>query len=68
MPIPRNERQALEEELAELPEQIAAYQRELAATPVSPGALCFRSAWRIRRDKKRLAEIDARLAGLRAEP
>jgi hypothetical protein len=34
MPRPFNERQALEQERAELPEQIAAYQRELAATPI----------------------------------
>ncbi len=68
MPIPRNERQALEEELAELPEQIAAYQRELATTPVENRALLEMREWQIRRDKKRLAEIEARLAALRAEP
>jgi len=68
MPIPRNERQALEEELAELPEQIAAYQRELAATPIENRARRGIREWQIRRDKKRLAEIDARLAALRAEP
>jgi len=35
MPRPRNERQALEEERADLPAQIApAYQQDLAFTPV----------------------------------
>jgi len=33
MPRPQNERQALEEELAELPAQSVAYQRDLAAMP-----------------------------------
>jgi hypothetical protein len=33
MPRPRSERQFLEAELAELPGQIAGYERELAATP-----------------------------------
>ena len=47
MPRPRDERQALEEEHAELPDQIAAFQREL--------------------DKKRLAEIEARLATMEPE-
>jgi hypothetical protein len=36
MPRPRNEKQALEEELAALPSQIAAYRQELADTSPSP--------------------------------
>jgi len=53
MPRPRNERQALEQELAELPEQIAAYQRELAATPVENRARREMREWQIRRDSER---------------
>jgi hypothetical protein len=34
MPRSRNERQALEEERADMPAQIAAYQQDLAAAPV----------------------------------
>ena len=36
MPTPPNERQSLEQELAELPKQIAAYRQELADTPALP--------------------------------
>jgi hypothetical protein len=68
MPRPRNERQPLEEERSELPAQIAAYQRELEAMPPENKAQREMREWRIRRDKKRLAEIETRLAALRAEP
>ncbi len=68
MPRPRNERQSLEEERAELPGQIAAYQRELGAMPPENKAQREMREWQIQRDKKRLAEIEARLAALRAEP
>ena len=61
MPTPTNERQALERELAELPAQIAGYQRELDATPTENTARRERLAWQIRRDQKRLAEVTARL-------
>ena len=47
---------------------IAAYQRELDATPVDSRARRKMREWQIRRDKKRLAEIEARLAALRPEP
>jgi hypothetical protein len=67
MPRSRNERQALEQERTELPEQIATYQRELDATPVENRARREMREWQIRRDKKRLAEIEVRLAGMRAE-
>jgi hypothetical protein len=61
MPAPTNERQALERERAELPGQIATYQRELDATPAENTARRERLEWQIRRDRKRLAEIAARL-------
>jgi hypothetical protein len=68
MPRPRSERQALEEERAELPAQIAAYRRELDATPPENKAQREMREWQIPRDKKLLAEIEVRLAALRAEP
>jgi hypothetical protein len=67
MPRSRNERQALEQERTELPEQIATYQRELDATPAENRERREMREWQIRRDKKRLAEIGARLAALPAE-
>ena len=62
MPAPTNERQALERERAELPGQIIATQDELAATPDENRARRERLGWQIRRDRKRLAEIEGRLA------
>jgi hypothetical protein len=62
-----NERQALEQERAELPEQIAAYQRDLDATPIQNRGRREMREWQIRRDKKRLAEVEARLADLDAK-
>jgi hypothetical protein len=67
MPRPLNERQALEQERAELLAQIAAYQRELDATPIQNRGRREMREWQIRRDKKRLAEIEARLAALPPE-
>jgi hypothetical protein len=67
MPTPPNERRSLEQEFAELPAQIAAYQRELDATPVQNRGRREMREWQIRRDKKRLAEIEARLAAMKAE-
>ena len=63
MPAPTNERQALERERAKLPDQIAAYQRELDATPAENNARSERLVWQIRRDQKRMAKVEARLAG-----
>jgi len=64
MPRPLNERQALEEERAELSTQIAADQRELAETSAAQNTTRWEFlVWRIRRAVKRLAEIEARLAG-----
>ena len=62
MPPPTNERQALEQERAELPSQIAAYESELDATPPEHKARREMRAWQIRRAQKRLAEVEARLA------
>jgi hypothetical protein len=69
MPRPMNERQALEEERAEIPGQIVAHRRELAATPTTTEFKARRERldWQIREREKRLAEIAARLAAMRAE-
>ena len=67
MPAPTNERQALEQERAKLPGQIAAYQQELATTPAENKTRRERLEWQIRRDQKRLAEVEARLATISAE-
>ncbi len=64
MPRPLNERQSLERERAELPSQIAAYQRELDATPPENKARREMREWQIRRVQKRMAEVEARLAML----
>lgn len=63
MRAPINERQALERERAELPGQIAPALAALAATPLSHKARRERLMWQIRRDQKRMAEVEARLAG-----
>ncbi len=67
MPKPHSERQALEQERAELSEQIAAYQRELDATPVENRGRREMREWQIRRAQNRLAETGARLAAVMAE-
>lgn len=61
MPAPTNERQALERERAELPAHVANYQRELDATPQENRDRRERLAWQIRRVRKRMAEIEARV-------
>jgi chromosome segregation ATPase len=61
MPAPTNERQALERERDELPGQIATYQRELDATSAQNTARRERLERQIRRDRKRMAEVLARL-------
>jgi len=65
MPAPINERQSLERERAELPEQLAAHQAQLDATPPENKARREMREWQIRRAQKRLAEIEARLAALK---
>jgi len=67
MPAPTNERQALERERAELPEDLAAYQRELAARAPADNPQRERLAWQIRRVQRRMVEIEARLAAIGAE-
>jgi hypothetical protein len=64
MPRPFKERQSLEQERAELPEQIAAFQRDLDATPIQNRGRREMREWQIRRDK---AEVEARLAALQTE-
>jgi hypothetical protein len=63
MPGPRSERQSLEEELAELPGQLAGYRRELAATLAEDKIRWEWLEWQIRRVQKRLTEVERRLAG-----
>jgi hypothetical protein len=63
MPAPTNERQALERERAELPTHVANYQRELDATPQGNRERRERLEWQIQRVLKRMAEVEARLAG-----
>jgi hypothetical protein len=67
MPAPNNERQALERERAELSAQITADQRELADTSAQNTTRWEFLVWRIRRAVKRLAEVEARLAAMKAD-
>jgi|HubBroStandDraft_6_1064221.scaffolds.fasta_scaffold1947755_2 hypothetical protein len=66
MPRPLTERQSLEEERAELPGLIAAYQRELAETAITKTRREFLD-WQIRNAQNRLAYVEARLATIRDE-
>jgi hypothetical protein len=70
MPTPPNERRLLEQELSELPAQIDAYRRELAATPTTAEFKARRERldWQIRHAEKRLADVTARLAAIKDEP
>lgn len=62
MPTPTNDRTALEDEVhEELPAQLAAYQQELAARPVDKVRQEW-FEWQIRRVRKRMADLEARLA------
>jgi hypothetical protein len=65
-PAPHSERKALEQERAELPGQIAAYQRELAETAMTKTRREF-LRWQIRNAQNRLAYVGARLAAIRDE-
>ena len=67
MPAPNNERQALEQERADLLGQIGADQRELAETSAQNTTRWEFLVWRIRLAVKRLAEVEARLAAMKAE-
>jgi DNA repair exonuclease SbcCD ATPase subunit len=66
MPRPRNERQSLEQELAEIPAQLAAYRQELENVPVSKTRREF-IEWHIRRVQKRMADLEALLAKINGE-
>jgi hypothetical protein len=61
MPRRLNERQALEQERAEIPGQVAAYRQELENGRPHK-ARRERLEWQIREREKRLAEVEARLA------
>ena len=63
MPRTLTERQTLEQERDGLVRQLAAYWHELEHAPVVHKARREDLEWRIRRDQKRLAEVEARLAG-----
>ncbi len=63
MPTSHNGRQELERERADLPSQLATYQRELDDTAPEHTARRERLAWQIRRAQKRIAEIEALLNG-----
>jgi hypothetical protein len=69
MPRPLNERQAIEQELAELPSQIAVYLREIVETPETSKDRAHREwlAWQVRNLEKRLAEVRERLRVIKAE-
>jgi hypothetical protein len=67
MPRPLNERQSLERERSELPDQIIVPQTELAATPAASKGRWERLDWQIRNLRKRMVEVEARLAAITAE-
>jgi hypothetical protein len=69
MPAPPNERQSLEQELAELPSQIAVRLRELTEIPEASKDRAHREwlAWQVRNLEKRLADVRARLGAIKAE-
>jgi hypothetical protein len=67
MAAPTNERDALERERAELPADLAAYQRELDARALADKPQRARLEWHIHRMQKRMAEVGARLTALRTE-
>ena len=58
---PFSERAAWAQERAEIPEQIAALERDLEATPIENTPRRDRLTWTIRRTRLRIAEPDARL-------
>jgi hypothetical protein len=65
MPRPMTDRQAWEHELREeLPAQLAAYRKEVDATPTTFKERRERLEWQIRRAEKRMADLRARLQGV----
>jgi hypothetical protein len=68
MPRPKNEREAWEHELREeLPAQLAAYQQELAAGHADKTRREFLE-WHVGGVRKRMVELEARLAGVSNRP
>ena len=69
VPVTPTNARALEQELAELPSQIAVYLRELTETPEGIKHRAGREwlAWQVRNLEKRLADVRARLAVLNAK-
>ena len=63
MPVPPNERRALERERKELTDQLASFQAELDATASEHKARRERLVSQIRAAQKRMTEVDRRLAG-----
>ena len=61
MPVPKDDRAALERERDELPALITTYENELLATPVEEMEKREQLRWQLRLAEKRLAEINARL-------
>ena len=59
MPRPRTEREAWEQERAEIPAQIAAWHEMLAAIPATDPDRREMLTWTIRRAERRLAALDA---------
>ena len=62
MPRPFNERQSWEQERDELPKQIGDLQRQLEATLQINKIRREDLSWRIRRDERRMVELEGRLA------
>ncbi len=61
---PLTDRQTWEREChEELPQQLAAFEADLAATPLTSKARREMREWQIRRVQLRMAELDRRLAG-----
>jgi len=67
MPTPPNERQALEQERAELSVSLTADHRKLEVTPAQNRPRREFLVWRIKQTELRLAAIEARLAALNSK-
>jgi hypothetical protein len=67
MPRPLNERQALEQERAELSVSLTADHRKLEVTPSQNRPRREFLVWRVRQAELRLAAIEARLAALNSK-
>ena len=67
MPRPHSVRQVLEQGRAELPGQIASYQRDLDARPPQNKARRERLGWQVENLARGLAYVRERLGALRTE-